>query len=505
MKSLLPQILALLMALLLGACTLINQVDDIQPLDFNPGYAIPVAKTSVSMADLLDSFSPDGVLEVDSDGLLVFTYDTTLVIYDGNDYDGVIDFESQVFDTLTTLNLGPLLSQSLTRATLKGGWLTYFVEVDNPGNYTLTIEIPDAVKNGEPLRLQRSDLFDASVSGQVSLEGYEIIAPAEEVQVKTILRETGTNDLEIPRAARLGFNDLAFSYLQGRAISYTFLNEVDSVQPNIFPKNISGKVYFSDPSLRLTFKNSFGIPLQFTINDVVAKGSDGSRLNLEADAISETLELDYPSISQRGETRNTSFLFDKDNSNIVEVLSLIPQEFKYNFLSSAIYQAGSSADPDFFLADTSSLKMEMNFRLPMDLRVEDFTFYDTLGLDVDFGELSVSGEAEFKLISENAIPFAVNMQVYFMDDLGVRIDSLFETYGEVLGAASVDEEGEVIEPAIKEFFFTVNKERLNSLSAASRLEVKSSFRTSHQPNKTVKLYEDATLGLKLGVKTSVGQ
>lgn len=503
-----PPILLTLMGIFmisLGSCTLISDADKIKPVDFQPTYAIPIANTSIRLDELLDNFDTDGILEVDPDGLLIFNYDTTVSIYDGNDYDGVIDFESQVDDTLSTLTLGPLLSQSITRAIIKEGVLTYFVEANTPGDYTLTIEILDAKRNGNTLKLERTEFFNSSVSGEISLVGYEFITPQEELKLRTILRASGSNQLVNPKEARIGFKDLAFSELEGRSIAYTFGNKIDSLNPMLFPSEVDGKAYFSDPSLSLTFRNSFGIPLQITVNEIFAKGINNQGQKLESTLLDDPFLIDYPRFNEKGEERSTTLTLDQTNSNFVEFVNVIPQSFRYNFGSSAIYQAASPADPDFFLIDTSKLELDMNFRLPLNLRLEEFTFSDTLDLDVDFSELSGRGEAEFKLISENAIPFTLRMQVYFLDFSGAKIDSLFAGFDEVLGAASVNDEGEVLEPAVREFFFTLNAERFNSLSNASQLEIRSAFSTSHKPDKTVKLFEDATLGLKLGVKTKIGQ
>ncbi len=490
--------------MILSGCGRINRADKIRPIDLDPTFAFPLAFTSTTLEDLLERFDSQALLEVDSTGLLSFGYDTTLVIYDGTDFTGLLDFEVPVLDSLSQLALTPLIRQSITRVIFKGGFLTYEVEAPSPGTYTLVIEIASLTQNGQKLRISRSDTYNSSLKDSLSLDAYELFSPDEEIELRFLLLEEGTGKYIAPQEARIGFKNLDFSYFQGRSVDFVFLRSSGNFSAGIFPEGLGGEIFFKEPSLKMTFRNSFGAPLSFTVNELSGIDNDGDNISLQSSLLDDPLILDYPRINEVGQFRTTEASFDRDNSNFAELIRAAPQELVYDFNSAAFYEANSPADPDIFILDTSRLEVGLDFDLPLNLRIQEFTFQDTQEIDFEIPQLIGAEEIELKLLTENGIPLTANVQAYFQTPNGQVVDSLFEGSQALLGAARVDADGNVLETAVEEFFITLSNERLHRIRLATNLRVKFSLTTAHQPGGTVKLFADSRLDLKLGVKAVIG-
>ncbi|MEO0898198.1 MAG: hypothetical protein AAFY71_17435 [Bacteroidota bacterium] len=497
-------ILIAIATLLLGffsGCSLLSGPPNIAPPDLNPVIALPLAKTQITIGDLLDNYDSKGFLEVDGDGLINFNFDTTLTLLSGSDFDGVSNFTSPVIDTLTTISATSALSQSLTQAILKGGSIAYTVVVNTPGDYQLELEMPELTQNAQTLKVLRTDSYQDTLKGEVLLNGYELNSPSDDIRLRFILRDATNNQLVIPAYAEISILGVQFSYLQASAMNFNFLPVANTVQANLFPNIDAEEIFFEDPSMTLDFTNGIGCPVVVNVAEFKAIGRDGDMVALGGDLAESPLELDYPRLSERGNTRATRYVFDKSNSNFQEFFNVFPNAYAYDLQTSLIYEKSSPTDEDIFIEDTSKLDLNLQFDLPLDLRIREFVFADTQNLNLNLSDFDDSPvEFEFKMITENAIPMVASMQIYFRDSQGQLTDSLFDSFEPVLAAGTVDDNGNVIEPAIREFFFSIRNERINNLERSTSYEIRTSFSTAHKPGETVKWRDTDSLTVKLGMK-----
>ena len=144
---------------------------------------------------------------------------------------------------------------------------------------------------------------------------------------------------------------------------------------------------------------------------------------------------DYPELNEVGEERVTRFSMNKDNSNIVEVLGSSPVALDYDV--DAITNPDNDDAIRGFMTDSSRYVANVEVELPIYGRASGFAAIDTF--DIDFSDFQDIKEVEFKLITKNDLPLEVGMELYFEDQAGKVVDSLFTGITPVLAPAPVDE------------------------------------------------------------------
>ena len=107
---------------------------------------------------------------------------------------------------------------------------------------------------------------------------------------------------------------------------------------------------------------------------------------------------------------------------------------------------------------------------------------------------------EFKIISENGIPLDVGMQIYFADQNGTVLDSLFTPGVNILEAAPVDGTGIPTAISEKTTFTTFEGERFKKIKTAKQLFLRSSFSTFNNGEAMVKILSTQEVKIRMGMK-----
>ena len=163
-----------------------------------------------------------------------------------------------------------------------------------------------------------------------------------------------------------------------------------------------------------------------------------------------------------------------------------------------------------FLTDSSSFLAQVEVILPVFGTLADFGVFDTLKVetfdfDIDLGEFGEADFAEFKLVTENEMPLDVDLQLYFADENGRILDSLFETSQRIIVAAPVDENGIVTQSVRKEIFSRMENERFEQLNQTRNLILKSNFSSVNNGTTNVQLRGSQKVEIGMGLKFGVSK
>ena len=206
--------------------------------------------------------------------------------------------------------------------------------------------------------------------------------------------------------------------------------------------------------------------------------------------------VDYPDLNEIGETKFTEFVFDKDNSNIDDILSSAPIALAYDL--------GGEPNPDIdtsirgFITDSSELNVTMEVDLPMHGRASNFLVTDTF--DINLEEYDQVKSAEFKLVSENETALDVEMQLYFLDDANNVLDSLLTSVQSIIEAAPVDTDGNVTQTIQKTIILSYPEERFDILMNARKIALNAGFSTYNNGSVSVRLLADQKVDVRMGLK-----
>jgi hypothetical protein len=148
------------------------------------------------------------------------------------------------------------------------------------------------------------------------------------------------------------------------------------------------------------------------------------------------------------------------------------------------------------------MNVQVEVELPMYGTASGFESRDTFS--IDFDSYLGFNEVEFKVISENGIPLDVGLQIYFADENGVVLDSLFTPYGNILEAAPVDGEGLPTAISEKTTFTTFEGARFDKIKTAKKALLRASYSTVNNGETIVKILSTQEVKIRMGMKIGVG-
>ena len=192
----------------------------------------------------------------------------------------------------------------------------------------------------------------------------------------------------------------------------------------------------------------------------------------------------------------TDISIDHQNSNLPVLIAWQADEIAYTF--EGIVNANDNNDVHFVL-DTSRIVADIDLELPMIGRFRNLRFsetYDFSGSDLEEAEYAL-----FKLSSSNGFPISAKLQLYFLDNSTNLIDSLIYEDQQVLEAGEVDTNGKVIQATEKDIDVMVPRDRLVDIAAASRLVFRAILDTPENDVRSVRIYEDDRLDVKIYIQT----
>lgn len=486
------------------SCTFITNADRIDGVRISPEVALPLLNTSVSFEELLNNYEGEGSISTNQAGVYVYSIERRFSAQNSETLVPLGRIGSPILLPTTRFPLEYSFIGKVSIANIKSGFFLYDADQTVAGTYRLTLTIPELTLNGQSLLVDRTDSYPGPISGSVDLTGYQVDVSADSLTIQYTFTDVGTSLPVVPTLLQASVENALFSYLQGPELNAVLPTISDSTEISLFPDELQGSVFFADPSLTVRFRNSFGLPITINLAEVTVNPGTNDELTLTANLINQEQLLNYPTLRQVGEFAVTEFVFDKDNSNLPELLSTFPQEIRQRLGARIAYTAGPT-DPEIFVTDSSRVELDFLVDIPLDVSVNAFTFSQTgdFDLGIETGESGIDTEAEFKLLTENGIPLTLDMQVYFLDAQAAVIDSLFDENARLFEAAPIGADGTANGVTSNELFITVAGDRLDRLTNATQFEIQTRFTTTGAPAQTVKLRSTDQVGLKLGVKTSV--
>ena len=421
-----------------------NFNEDELDTQWQPGFAIPILNTTLSLDDALDNFESGGFISTGADDLITLVYRGQTITLTGGQ---MFNLPNIPIPILTNSQTTPIPSQNgveFDNITLQNGDLVYGASSLNLQPVDVVLTLQDLTSpNGSAYQVQ----FTVPASDGMSPATFQDTADISETNLSFSDNEfttqysaqfsNGVNAVLVGVGIEL--NNLTYSYIDGyfgtRALNMApFTSKID-----LFENWQQGNIEFVDPKVRLTLNNSFGLPILFAVDTFSATTQFNGVQNLQSPTLANGVTLNSPSINQAGTSVETEILIDKTSSNIDDLISGIPYLFYYDFLS----EVNPDNDPSIsnFITDSSQLSVDIDIELPMHGNIGLFTIKDTF--QFDFSEYQDVDRMKLRLTTDNGFPFEVTTQVYFLDTMNVLIDSLFTDSNVLLSAASVDASGNV--------------------------------------------------------------
>lgn len=497
-------------------------------IEFQTKLVAPLFYGSMGMGEMVAEFDSSGYVGEFEDGLIYLTYADTIVNVMVDTLDLMVDglYTEIYFDTEISGDPGFIGSSPgdtihfikskffgfetkgenrLDSVYFKGGELLTEMESTFQHAGFLTISSPyirDALGNPYSYTMVISDASgNYTWSESVDLDGYFLEADQQgdssvfrmDYDFAVINSGNPINPGDFCEV-NSSFLDMRFYELYGYVDPDEVVTESGVLDIPIyadFPELSNLKV--ADPRINVFTESSLGIPFELTLDSVIATAEDGPTETL---VIYEghPFIIPAPTLDRIGETAYGEFYINNQTSNFQDLLNIAPHTLSYR----ATGNTGSQSQSHFLL-DTSRFLTEVEFLLPLDLSITEFTLSDTLefspweeGIDT-----SLIKHVVINLSTINELPLELRLQVYLLDPSSTVLDSLFSGDPVFISSSEVDSEGKLRLASENRHSVDFPTEKLGVLEETEYLWIEARMVTAESGVPFVKFYSDYTLDFEI--------
>ena len=501
----LPTIYLFLLFLLpFSACESLQELETIDGIRQEAAYAFPLVNTDLRLADFLDAYRQNGVLETTQDGLLSFSYRQEVFSKSGQ---LLLEEIARVFPTSipvpqnnTVIPAGVGGSIRFDQLDISAGKLGYSFASSSRKPVAVELTFPH-IRSGDAA-LKFSHTLPAwsgtgafptytNASAPVDLSGYRIVTPEGAFAIQYLATDTDGGSVTLDNFT-VSFGNMVFSLAQGYFGQLLLAGENGRLAIDFFENKVSGGVVFEAPRIELIADNSIGFPSRVGFDRFDVIGADGSVKPLESALTNGGVAIAYPGTV--GESASSSVSIDPDNSNIAALLEGKPVAIDYSV--NALLNPDANTAIRGFVSDTGRYRMMMELSLPLFGRVTDLVAQDTL--DLDPASFSDFDEANFKLVTDNGLPLGLSLQGYFVDDNYRVLATLLDNALPVVAAAPVDAGGVALGRYSQTTLIPFGPDKFSAIKSATQLILVAGF-SSANDGQAVKVFDHQDLNIRMGV------
>jgi len=501
-------------------------LDDAEVAGHTADYAFPLMSTTLNMQDLIfqvlnDTLSGDTIV-VNPDNTMTLFYSGDVAEKPASDIFTFFDFPPNappipIPDTIYEYPLTVPDSVTIRRADVLTGELTVIIINSLSEPIHGFFSIPQMSKNGEVFKWPFTVAADTNIFSPVlHLDGHTLLSDSNTLQFRYEAYLPDGTRIKLPEpfpgfpGVGLRLQNFTLSYVEGYWGYSEYPLTRDTIDIDINQTSLKGNIKVKDPKVTMVVSNSWGFPTRGVVKYLSFLGKDGTEYKLESTVFNnDSIDFAYPSwaAGEVGQTKYTKVVLDGTNSNIAEIFNAQPVRLIYEVAGIS----NAKRDPTItgFLTDKSTIALSMNVELVLEGSAQDFGAEQTLNLNFgDYSDIDTAKieEVEFKLVTENGTPISAALQLYFQDENGVAIDSLFRDKPQfIMDAAPTDANGNTTGSNRTETFVTMDIDRFDRVRRAKQIFLQTYFTTANGGMVPVKLLatQNATVKLGLKVKTKI--
>ncbi len=483
-----------------------SQALDLQGVTINNslGVSIPMIETPGSGGQ---------VVTIDLNSLLTVKFSTqNMKIFGGRVKLPETEFENENilidFDTED--------DQQIHRVDLETVTTRYSIKSEVQTPITVVFEFPHVIRNNQPVQAQINVNYTGltdSITGTLDFSNSSFLLDQDpnqpfnrmEVRSRVFIPAPTGGLVEFSANDKVTINFEIADFNIQRVFGY-FGQFEETIDPGTIDLDFDFSIFdeqsdpllFDNPTMRIYVENSIGVPFQVAL-DVDAEGYFGDQASLDP----PLLEFNYPDMNNIGSTAVTDIVLDKDNSNIVQLLSIFPKMLTYSG-TGTVNPAGNTGEENFITKD-SRLSVSAEFELPFRFSTKNLVYRDTgeaLNLDLEEG-LTVDDieVAELKILFRNGLPMQTMLNIIALDAASTETRVVENV---VIPAAAVNDQGRVTPDlaAEGELFVTLTPDQVHQLEQAAQNIYEIRFQTFNDGTTPVGMYTDYAIDLDIGLKVT---
>ena len=482
-----------------------SDLADTQLPEYEPEFAIPLIEDAiVTVPAVWQSNDPNQSLVISPEGQLIFQYESPETTIQARDLlGGTLNFLLRATVPMDD-NKVPLLPDDLgidlnvEEAIFAGGLfnLTYNTDNFTSDGIDIIFTIPELTKDGIPLQLIANSAQANFIS--FPIEGYTVMPTNNQLTITY----TAFNELGVPQELL----DITMLFSPQIQVIKGFLGrqEID-IPPGTIPidlfddRFLNGTIQFAEPKISARAENAFGVPVRTQIEILDAFRPNGETIVIDASAIDQR-DINYPSVNDIGTSEMTEIFLDHTNSNLAVVFNEEVTAVEYDL--TAVINADNDTTITSFLTDSSFFKIQVFVEVPVIGSVKDFSTEGTYAVSLaeELEDIESIKEGEIKLIIDNGIPLAAAVQVNFLDQDGVVLDSLFQELRTLAAGAPIDALGFTAGTQETINFIPITTTQIDALQQTEAIQVKVLFNTSGTLKQPVHILDNQELRVRMGLR-----
>jgi hypothetical protein len=488
----------------LASCTNFKEFEGLEVGNYEGEFAVPLFQSSISFEQLLEDVNEGTELIVEEDGAMRLYYLNDPKIRRTEDIFEIIPiFGAALEDTINNIPLGLPEEVDIQRMIFSDGNIGFSFKSFHEDDLSVVFTLPQVSRNGQTFQRTFNVDYEGTLpvekTGVFSLKTWELMPGGTDsliIRYEAIRSSNGERDTLTE--VQMGVVNLEFSYAEGFLGTETYDVDSATIDMDFFETWASTDVFFEDPKVIVLVENSFGFPVRSDTRKLFAETYDGQILQFENEGVTNGINFEYPGFDEIGETKMTTYVLDKDNSNIRDIVAAGPRFIEY--VIDAITNPEEDPSQIGFLTDSSFFQVQVAVDIPIWGSVKNYGAQDTF--DISFESFNNIKEVEFKIVAENEIPLEAELQMFFVDAEGTVLDSMFVDPSIVIPGAPVDDKGLVTGEVEEVTFTTFDAARFERIRAATGIIAETSFSTWQMGGPSVRLNAKQTLELRVGMKAT---
>ena len=391
------------------------------------------------------------------------------------------------------------------------GDLTYSLNAMVPLKASVTVTLPSSDRGGSPvsetLTVEPNTTLNGNISlanstidlGTISTQPYNMLPIYYGLEVSSdgqMVDFNSTDEVSLD----IEMLDPGIDYIKGYFGQYGDTIDTDTLDLEIedILENVTGSVTIN-PSISLNYQNSFAIPVEIDIDAVGYRENDSVDIDLDAQSLS------YPSAPAERDVSG-SFTVNKDNSQLPELISLLPEKIRFGG-SAVMNPQGNTGSRDNYIFGDSRFLGDLEIEVPLDFRISNLHFADTVDnfmedLDIDEDSPVTPEDVEYlkiKFTALNGFPLGISVTMSLYDSTSTTVLSTIDAT-DLLEAASVDGNGRVTEPTECSTELEITSEFWNSVEDADKVIFNITLVTKDYETTDVKIYNDYYIEYKAALQ-----
>lgn len=488
------------------SCSQLETVGDIEDIEIQADFAIPLINSKNTITEIITSTDFDlSNLTMTPEGVVAFTYKSEgpgMTIDEA--FDKIPDFPFAIPEPTSVLPMTLFEEMAVNKMNLKEGTMSFELLSSLSEDIDVVIRIPSLLKNDQPLTFNASLDYTGELPvtlqpAPIDISGYQLTSSDQTITMQYEATVVSTGEAVTLDGVGGWSRGWKYDYLDGVHSTETIEIEADTMLIDLFELGFDGTITPANPELRISVENSFGFDVLGQLQRMEFINAEGVTKRLSGSVLDEGFVLNAPNMNEVGQSKMTTFVINKDNSNLIDLLSSQPEK--------VIYQLAATVNPNNtnatgFVTDKSAITSEVEAFVPIHGQFKMKTQQEA---KVDFGQPDELSKITFNLTTVNEMPLRALAQFYFTDASGATIDSLFDGQKMAIEAAPVNTDGLPITTATAETVITIDQDRLDILKASENMLMELELVTSNDGNTPVKITPTMAIDIKLGAILSIDQ